>query len=233
MALVLIIDDDHRLTEPMQYQLEALGYEVAVAHDGQTGLRLTLSAKPDVIVLDIMLPLMDGWQVCREVRRFSQVPIIMLTALGVEIDRIRGLELGADDYLTKPFSFMELAAHIKSILRRVQWDQTLLPDSELTIGDVTLNVATHRAWKAGVELTLRNKEYELLSLLMQQAGKVLTREVLFNQIWGTEWFGDTRSLDVHVRWLRQKIEDDPSQPHYLQTIRNVGYRFATPEELQG
>ena len=231
MTTVLIVDDDVRLTEPMQYQLETLGYIVAVAHDGPAGLRMVLSQKPDVVVLDIMLPSMDGWQVCQEIRTFSQVPIIMLTALGLEVDRIRGLELGADDYLTKPFSFQELVAHIKSILRRVQWDQSLIRDSQWSIGRVTLNLAAHRAFKDGVELTLRNKEYELLSLLMQQSGKVLTREVLFNQIWGTDWLGDTRTLDVHIRWLRQKIEDDPSMPRYIQTVRNVGYRFATAEEL--
>jgi DNA-binding response OmpR family regulator len=232
MTTVLIVDDDIRLTEPIQYQLEMLGYTVAVAQDGPAGLRMVLSQKPDVVVLDIMLPGMDGWQVCQEIRRFSQVPIIMLTALGGEIDRIRGLEEGADDYLTKPFSFQELVAHIKSILRRVQWDQSLLPDSQLSIGRVTMNLAARRAFKDGLELTLRNKEYELLSLLMQQSGKVLTREVLFNQIWGTDWLGDTRTLDVHIRWLRQKIEDDPAMPRYIQTVRNVGYRFATPGELQ-
>src|SRR5690242_5510364 len=216
MTTVLIIDDDRRLTEPMQYQLEALEYTVAVAQDGYSGLRMTLNDKPDVIILDIMLPGMDGWQVCQELRKFSQVPIIMLTALGAEVDRIRGLELGADDYVTKPFSLQELVAHIKSILRRVQWDQRQLPGSELSIGRVMLNLAARRAFKDGVELTLRFKEYELLSLLMQQAGKVLTREVLFNQIWGTDWLGDTRTLDVHIRWLRQKIEDDPSLPQYIQ-----------------
>ena len=232
MTTVLIIDDDSRLTEPIQFQLEALGYAVAVAPDGPTGVHMALSRRRDVVVLDIMLPGMDGWQVCQAIRRSSQVPILMLTALGLELDRIRGLELGADDYLTKPFSFQELVAHIKSILRRVQWDQALPPDNQVRIGRVTLNVAAHRAFKDGVELTLRNKEYELLSLLMQQAGKVLTREVLFNQIWGTDWLGDTRTLDVHVRWLRQKIEDDPSAPQYIQTVRNVGYRFATAEEVQ-
>ena len=232
MTTVLIIDDDSRLTEPMQYQLEALEYTVAVAQDGYSGLRMTLSDKPDVIILDIMLPGMDGWQVCQELRKFSQVPIIMLTALGEEVDRIRGLEIGADDYLTKPFSLQELVAHIKSILRRVQWDQRQLPGSELRIGRVTLNLAARRAFKDDVELTLRFKEYELLALLMQQAGKVLTREVLFNQIWGTDWLGDTRTLDVHIRWLRQKIEDDPSLPQYIQTVRNVGYRFVTAGELQ-
>ena len=231
MTTVLIIDDDSRLTEPMQYQLEALGYLVAVAPDGNSGLRMTLSHKPDVIVLDIMLPGIDGWQVCQEIRKFSQVPIIMLTALGAEVDRVRGLELGADDYLTKPFSFQELVAHIKAILRRVEWDQRKLPDSQLSIGRVTLNLAARRAFKDGVELTLRYKAYELLSLLMQQAGTVLTRELLFSQIWGTDWLGDTRTLDVHIRWLRQKIEDDPSRPQYIQTVRNVGYRFITAGEL--
>jgi DNA-binding response OmpR family regulator len=231
MTMVLIIDDDNRLTEPMQYQLEALGYRVAVAADGNSGLRMTLSHTPDVIVLDIMLPGINGWQVCQQIRTFSQVPIIMLTALGTEVDRIHGLELGADDYLTKPFSFQELVAHIKAILRRVQWDQRQLPNSQLSIGHVTLNLAARRAFKDGAELTLRYKAYELLSLLMQQAGIVLTREVLFNQIWGTDWLGDTRTLDVHIRWLRQQIEDDPSRPQYIQTVRNVGYRFSTAEEL--
>ena len=231
MTTILLIDDDARRTEPMQFQLEALGYAVVVATDGPAGLGMILSARPDVVLLDIMLPGMDGWQVCQEARRFSQVPIIMLTALGQEIDRIRGLELGADDYLTKPFSFQELVAHIKSLLRRVQWDQSLLANSQLRIGAVALDPGAHRAWKGGQELALRNKEYELLSLLMQQAGKVLTRETLFNQVWGTDWFGDTRSLDVHIRWLRQKIEDDPSAPQYIQTVRNVGYRFATAGEV--
>jgi DNA-binding response OmpR family regulator len=229
--MVLLIDDDSRLTEPMQYQLEALGYQVAVAPDGNSGLGMMLSHKPDVIILDIMLPGINGWQVCQEIRTFSQVPIIMLSALGAEVDRIHGLELGADDYLTKPFSLQELVAHIKSILRRVQWDQRTLPDSQLMIGQVALNLAARRAFKSGVELTLRYKAYELLSLLMQQAGNVLTRELLFNQIWGTDWLGDTRTLDVHIRWLRQKIEDDPSRPQYIQTVRNVGYRFITAGEL--
>lgn len=232
MTVVLIVDDDNRLTEPMQYQLEALGYSVIVAQDGSRGLGMTLIHKPDVIILDIMLPSIDGWQVCQEIRKFSQVPIIMLTALGAEVDRIRGLELGADDYLTKPFSFQELEAHIKSILRRVQWDQHKAPNSQLSIGRVTLNLAARRAFKDGAELTLRYKEFELLSLLMQQAGTVLTRELLFSQIWVTDWLGDTRTLDVHIRWLRQKIEDDPSRPQYIQTLRNVGYRFTTAEELQ-
>ncbi len=230
MTTVLIIDDDGRLTGPMRFQLEVHGFAVLVADDGPAGLSTAHAERPDVIVLDVMLPGMDGWQVCQEIRRFSQVPIIMLSALGMEVDRIRGLELGADDYLTKPFAFQELLAHIRSILRRVQWDHSQLPNSEVIIGQIRLSLAAHRAYKGDVELTLRNKEYELLAMLMQQAGTVLTREQLFIQIWGTDWLGDTRTLDVHIRWLRQKIEDDPSLPQYIQTVRNVGYRFASAKE---
>ncbi|MBX0330878.1 response regulator transcription factor [Oscillochloris sp. ZM17-4] len=230
MPTVLIIDDDERLTGPMRFLLEAQGFAVLVAGDGAAGLRAVIDERPDVVLLDIMLPAMDGWQVCQEIRRFSQVPIIMLSALGMELDRIRGLELGADDYLTKPFASQELIAHIRSILRRVQWDTARAPDSRLVIGRVRLDLAARRAYKGDVELALRHKEYELLSLLMQQAGSVLTREQLFSQIWGTDWMGDTRTLDVHIRWLRQKIEDDPSAPQYIQTVRNVGYRFAGARE---
>jgi two-component system response regulator RegX3 len=231
MTTILLIDDDAKLTEPVQHQLEPLGFRVRVAEDGRTGLGLAMVEKPDVIVLDIMLPGIDGWQVCQEIRRFSQVPIIMLTALDSEVDRVRGLELGADDYLSKPFSFQELLARIRSMLRRVQWDQGMSPETEVRIGEVQLEIETHRVFKGGVALTLRQKEYEVLSLLMRQAGKVVTRETLFSQVWGTDWMGDTRTLDVHVRWLRQKIENDANTPRYIQTVRGVGYRFATTEEL--
>ncbi|MCC7446150.1 MAG: response regulator transcription factor [Anaerolineae bacterium] len=231
MTTILLIDDDQKLTDPLQRQLTTLGFRVAAAGDGRTGLGMALVEKPDVIVLDVMLPGMDGWQVCQEIRRFSQVPIIMLTALGSEVDKVRGLELGADDYLSKPFSFQELVARLRSMLRRIQWDQSATPDTTVQIGNVTLDIASRRAFKSGVELVLRNKEYDLLLLLMEQAGKVVTRETLFNQIWGTDWLGDTRTLDVHVRWLRQKIEDDPAVPRYIQTVRGVGYRFISREEI--
>ncbi len=232
MTTILLIDDDEKLTEPMQYQLTRQGFKVLVANDGRTGLGLAMVEKPDVIVLDIMLPGMDGWQVCQEIRRFSQVPIIMLTALGAELDRVRGLELGADDYLNKPFSFQELVARIRAMMRRVQWDQSGTAQSEIRVGDVRLEPASRRAFKGVTELVLRPKEYDLLFSLMQQAGKVVERETLFNHVWGTDWFGDMRTLDVHIRWLRQKIEDDPSDPHYIQTIRGVGYRFATFEDMR-
>lgn len=232
MTTILLIDDDERLTEPLKRQLTTLGFHVAIAADGQMGLRLALSEKPDLIVLDLMLPGMDGWEVCRKLRQFSQTPILMLTALDSEEDRVHGLELGADDYLGKPFSFAELTARIRSMLRRVQWDQEAAPDAELQIGQVLLKRDSRRVFKAGTELVLRQKEYELLTLLMQNAGKVIDRETIFNQVWGTDWLSDTRTLDVHMRWLRQKIENDPSAPRYLQTVRGVGYRFATQDEIE-
>ena len=230
MTTVLLIDDDTKLTEPIGYELEQLGFRVVIAGDGRTGLGLAMVEKPDAILLDIMLPGIDGWQVCQEIRRFSQVPIIMLTALGTQVDRIRGLELGADDYLTKPFSFQELVARLRAMLRRVLWDRNGDTDTEVRIGDIRFDTAAHRVFKGGAELVLRQKEYDLLLLLMQNNGKAVTRETLFNEIWGTDWLGDTRTLDVHVRWLRQKVELDPSKPLYIQTVRGTGYRFATNEE---
>ncbi len=232
MTTVLLIDDDEKLTEPLKFRLEGVGFRVLVADNGRAGLGMALVEKPDIIVLDIMLPEMDGWAVCQEIRRFSQVPILMLTALDGEIDRVRGLELGADDYLTKPFSSQELVARIRAMLRRIQWDQNMNPETELQIGMIRLEIPARRAFKNGVELTMRPKEYDLLLTLMRQAGKVIERETLFNQVWDTDWMGDMRTLDVHIRWLRQKIEDDPSAPRYIQTVRNVGYRFATREEMR-
>ena len=178
------------------------------------------------MVLDILLPEMDGWDVCRELRRHSSVPILMLTALGDEVDRIVGLEMGADDYLTKPFSARELVARIRALLRRVALDQTSVANTTLTLGDVVLDLNTRSLMKNGRLLTLRYKEFELLSLLMGKAGQVVSRAEIFDEVWGTDWLGDTRTLDVHIRWLREKLEDDPSQPRYIQTVRGVGYRFA-------
>lgn len=231
MATILLIDDDQKLTEPMRFRLEGLGYRVLVAADGRTGLGMALTEKPDIVVLDIMLPGMKGWDVCQEIRRFSQVPVLMLTALDGEVDRVRGLDLGADDYLTKPFSAHELVAHIRAMLRRIQWDHQANPEIEYQVGELRVEIPARRAFKKDVELAMRPKEYDLLLVLMRQAGKVVERESLFHQVWETDWLGDMRTLDVHIRWLRQKIEDDPSNPRYIQTVRGVGYRFATTEEM--
>ena len=181
---------------------------------------------PDVVILDVMMPQMDGWDVCRALRQDSAVPILMLTALGDEVDRILGLELGADDYLTKPFSTRELIARLKALLRRVELDrrQQMVGD-QIIQGNLRLELNAHRAFKDGQELLLRQKEYDLLTLLLSRPGEVINRADFFDRVWGTNWLGDTRTLDVHIRWLREKIEEDPSQPRLIQTVRGVGYRF--------
>jgi DNA-binding response OmpR family regulator len=228
MIRLLIIDDDPMITEPLVRQLELTGYEVLVAHDGRSGLDLAQTQKPDLVVLDVMMPELDGWEVCQKLRQSSVVPILMLTALGDEVDRILGLELGADDYLTKPFSVRELKARIKALLRRVELDQqTVATPNELAVGNIRVELDSRQVYKGNVLLQLRYKEFELLSLLLNHAGDVVTRAELFDKIWGTDWLGDTRTLDVHIRWLREKIEEDPSQPRYIQTVRGVGYRMVT------
>lgn len=229
---VLLIDDDPLITRPLERALQQAGYQVSVAGDGATGLALARNQKPQVVILDVLMPGMDGWQVCRELRQHSAVPILMLTALGDEVDRILGLELGADDYLTKPFSTRELLARLRALLRRVELDRGYREDSSnLEVGPVRVDPGSRRAFKGEQELTLRYKEFELLALLISRAGQVVTRAELFDQVWGTEWLGDTRTLDVHVRWLREKIEDDPGNPRFIQTVRGVGYRFIAAGEL--
>lgn len=228
MTLILLIEDDPLIVGPVIRALEAAGYEAKSASDGKKGIEMALQDQPDLVLLDIMLPKMSGWDVCKELRARSTVPIVMLTALNEEIDRILGLELGADDYIPKPFSTRELLARIKAALRRVELDTQHQPESNrLSILDITLDMATRRVYKNGQELQLRYKEFELLNLLMINAGQVVTRAEIFDKVWGTDWLGDMRTLDVHIRWLREKLEDDPSQPSLIQTIRGIGYRFAT------
>ena len=229
MTTILLIDDERKLTDPLRSSFERSGYIVTVANDGHTGLSLSLLEKPDVIVLDVMMPGLDGWQVCQAIREHSTTPIIMLTALDDSVDRIKGLELGADDYLVKPFGFKELEAHVRAMLRRVRLDQGHQLPQRISVGAVLLDLQAHTVTRGGQELTLRQKEYEILTLLMTNLGKVVTRERLFDEVWGTEWLGDTRTLDVHMSWLRAKLETDPTNPVYLQTVRGVGYRFTDPE----
>jgi two-component system response regulator RegX3 len=226
MTTILLVDDDKMITGPLANRLQEAGYTVLVANNGRSGLDMTLSKQPDVVVLDVMMPDMDGWEVCKALRRQSPVPILMLTARGDEVDRILGLELGADDYLTKPFSTRELIARLRALRRRIQLDQALpAPVNELAAGPVKLVLNTRQAFVNGREVTLRYKEFELLSLLVSRAGEVVSRADLFDQVWGTDWLGDTRTLDVHIRWLREKIEEDASHPRYIQTVRGVGYLF--------
>lgn len=227
MTKILLIDDDPLITRPLARSLETHGHTVSIAENGRDGLQQALETRPDIVVLDVMMPEMNGWDVCKELRAKSGVPILMLTAMSEEIDRILGLELGADDYLTKPFSARELAARIKAMLRRVAIDQTPVPEQTVTINDLTINFDRREVHRGEAPLNLRYKEFELLTLLMNKKGQVVDRAEIFDLVWGTDWLGDTRTLDVHIRWLREKIEDDPSQPKMIQTVRGVGYRFIT------
>jgi len=227
MTTVLIVDDEKMITAPLARALTQAGYTVLVAANGLEGLAMARKQKVDVAVLDVLMPEMDGWEVCRTLRQESAVPILMLTALGDEVDRILGLELGADDYLVKPFSTRELIARLRALLRRVELDRRQqLAGDVLAVGELRLELNTYRAFLGGQEFILRQKEFDILALLLSRPGEVISRAEFFDQVWGTDWLGDTRSLDVHIRWLREKIEDDPGRPQHIQTVRGVGYRFA-------
>lgn len=230
MKTILLVEDDKLIVESLVYSLQKEGFQVITAGDGLQAVDLEREARPDLVVLDIMLPGLDGWEVCRRIRQHSIVPIIMLTAKDEEFDRVLGLEIGADDYLPKPFSFRELLARIRAILRRLAYDEQA-PRETIAIGEVQVDVTAHKVYKNDTPLTMTQKEYDLLLALMRRAGQVITRAELLDQVWGVDWLGDTRTLDVHIRWVRAKIEDDPGRPKYIQTVRGVGYRFLDPEEL--
>ncbi len=228
MPTVLLIEDDRLIAEPIARALKMQNYTVLTASNGATGLDMALTAHPDLVILDIMLPEMNGWDVCKGIRQKSVVPILMLTALSEEIDRVLGLELGADDYLSKPFSSRELLARIKALLRRVEFDTARSNQNEqIEFADILIDLNRRQVFKGGKEVALRFKEFELLSLLVVKAGDVVTRAEIFDKVWGTDWLGDMRTLDVHIRWLREKLEDDPSEPRCIQTVRGVGYRLVT------
>jgi DNA-binding response OmpR family regulator len=227
---ILVVDDEQLIVDSVKYGLEKEGYEILAAFDGAQAIAKHSEEKPDLVILDVQLPKMDGWNVCREIRKTSRVPIIMLTARAEEVDKVLGLELGADDYLVKPFGMRELSARVRAALRRAT--EYVEPVTRLVvIGDVVIDPASHRVLARGEPVELTRKEYDLLEALMVQAGKVVKRNDLIDRVWQTDWVGDTRTLDVHIRWLREKIEADPSKPIYIQTVRGVGYRFATPEEV--
>lgn len=226
MTTISLIEDDRAIAEPLVRTLQGLGYTVHLSMDGVSGLQNVRQNSPDLVILDIMLPEMDGWGVCKAIRQTNVVPILMLTALSDEIDRILGLELGADDYLTKPFSTRELLARIKALLRRVELDASQAArKTTFQFEDLRIDLERRQVFKGDKELYLRFKEFELLSLLIGNAGEIITRAEIFNKVWGTDWLGDMRTLDVHIRWLREKLEDDPAHPRYIQTVRSVGYRF--------
>lgn len=226
---VLIIEDDDNLQEALRYRLEQDGYVVHSAMDGEEGINLAREVEPDLIILDIMLPVLDGLEVCRIIRQETAAPVIILTAKGEEVDRVVGLELGADDYVVKPFSTRELLARIKAVRRRSRKDGDGLPavDSAtvLSAGDLVLNITRHTANLGDRKLALKPKEFSLLALLMSGRNRVFTRDQILERIWGFDWVGDNRTVDVHVRRLREKIEADPSDPARIVTVRGVGYRF--------
>ena len=227
MPTILLIEDEPTLLETLCYNLERDGYAVISADDGVLGLELARRERPDLILLDIMLPRLDGFSLCRILREESDVPILMLTARQDEIDRIAGLELGADDYLTKPFSLGELIARVRAIMRRT--DRQISAGREILEADaLRIDTGSRRVWRAGAELNLSQKEYDLLLCLIRNRGIALTRDVLLERVWGYDFSGDSRTVDVHIRWLREKVEPDPGRPIYIQTVRGVGYRFEIP-----
>jgi DNA-binding response OmpR family regulator len=232
LADVLVVEDEESLLQTLRYNLSRAGHAVRLCTDGSVGLEMALENPPDLLVLDLMLPGVDGLEICRRLRAevanpaVSHVPILILTARDEEIDKVVGLEVGADDYLTKPFSMHELLARVKALLRRA--DMAAAPrdaPARLEAGDLIVEVGARRAVLSGSELQLKPREFDLLSYFLRYPGQVLKRDRLLRNVWGYESAGDTRTVDVHVRWLRGKIEDDPTNPTRIQTVRGVGYMF--------
>jgi DNA-binding response OmpR family regulator len=230
---ILLADDDELIANVLLHQLQEEGFEVVVAGDGEAALELARTQDPQLVLLDVMMPRRQGFEVCREIRAESAVPIIMLTASGDERDRIIGLDMGADDYIVKPFSFRELLARIRANLRRVKLSSNgVRSGRDLTrVGPLLIDRRRHAVTRGSAPVLLSQREYDLLLALVGAAGAVMSRGQLLGQVWGEQWVGDPRTLDVHIRWLREKIEDDPAQPRLVLTVRGVGYRMVTPDEL--
>lgn len=224
MTHVLVVEDEAAISEPLAFLLEQEGYRVTVVDDGGRALDVFDAAPADIVLLDLMLPGKSGTEVCRELRLRSAVPIIMVTAKDTEVDKVVGLELGADDYVTKPYSTRELVARIRAVLRRHQTEDEE-SDAVVECGRVRLDTDRHSVTVEGKEVSMPLKEFELLEYLMRNSGRVLTRGQLIDRVWGADYFGDTKTLDVHIKRLRSKIERNPSSPAQLLTVRGVGYRF--------
>ena len=224
---ILIIEDETSISDIIKFNLEKEGYRVDTAYDGQNGLHKALEEAPDLILLDVMLPLMDGFEVCKRVRETSNTPILMLTAKEEEVDKVLGLELGADDYVTKPFGMRELIARIKANIRRtdVLADKLNAPADVQAFGNLEIDMSRYEARKNGTALDLTLREFELLKYLAEREDRVFSREQLLEEVWGYEYYGDIRTVDVTVRRLREKLEDDPSDPQYIMTKRGIGYHF--------
>lgn len=233
MKLILVVDDEKPISDIISFNLKNEGFEVETAYDGEEALEKFESASPDLILLDLMLPKIEGLEVCREIRKTSSVPIIMLTAKDSEIDKVLGLELGADDYVTKPFSNRELIARVKANLRRNSVREEELEteqNNDIEVGDLVIHQDAYIVSKRGEEIELTHREFELLHYLSLHIGQVMTREHLLETVWGYDYFGDVRTVDVTVRRLREKVEDLPSHPTYIITRRGVGYFLKNPEQ---
>jgi DNA-binding response OmpR family regulator len=226
---ILVVEDEIPLQEALAYNLRHQGYEVVVASRGDEAIKVAKSIVPDLIVLDLMLPGFDGFEVCRILRQDMNVPIIMLTARSEEIDRVIGLEMGADDYLSKPFSMRELLARVKALLRRIRLDrqegETQLKENILTFDNLLIDLIRHEVSIKGQVIEVKPKEYELLLFLARHRGQVLSRDLILERVWGWNFSGGSRTVDVHIRWLREKLEKDPSDPQRIITVRGAGYRF--------
>ncbi|NLP29957.1 MAG: response regulator transcription factor [Clostridiales bacterium] len=227
---ILIIEDEKSISDIIKFNLQKEGFEVDMAYDGKSGLEKFSSCKPDLVLLDVMLPLIDGFEVCKKIRESSTIPILMLTAKEEEVDKVLGLELGADDYITKPFGMRELVARIKANIRRVDIMNSLqdAPSNVQEFGNLAIDMNRYEVRKNDVALELTLREFELLKYLAEREDKVFSREQLLEEVWGYEYYGDIRTVDVTVRRLREKLEDDSSNPKYIMTKRGIGYYFRRP-----
>lgn len=221
---ILLVDDEATIVQSLRYNLERSGYAVTAAGDGRTAVALVASEQPDLVILDIMLPVLDGIEACKEIRKTSKVPIIMLTAKDQEFDKVLALELGADDYVTKPFALGEMIARVKARLRRSETESDNR-DEAITIGDITIDRSRQKLVVRGETVALAPKEFRLLYLLMENRGRIVTRQMLLEKVWGYDFEGEHQTISVHVRWLREKIEIDPNNPRHIITVRSRGYMF--------
>ena len=225
MTKILIVEDEESVIDPLELLLSKEGFTIETARDGREALEKFETVLPDLVLLDLMIPIISGTEVCRQIRAKSQVPIIMLTAKDTEVDKVVGLELGADDYIVKPYSKAELVARIKAVLRRQGSEVTSEVSGVITAGPISIDIDRHLVMINGAATSLPLKEIELLEFLLRNKGRVLTRTQLIDRVWGSDYFGDTKTLDVHIKRLRAKIENDPANPVYIQTIRGLGYKF--------
>jgi len=228
MRRVLVVDDEANLRHTLGYALRQEGYEVLTAENGEDGLEIFRTTKPELVILDVMLPRLDGFEVCRRIRRESDVPILMLTARETELDKVVGLEIGADDYLAKPFSMRELVARVRAMLRRAR--QATEPEATdvVALGGLQVDVPKHRVLADGVDINLKPREFDLLAFLMSHPGQVFSRDQILARVWGFDYAGDSRTVDTHVKTLREKLGEDADRPRWVETVRGVGYRFKEP-----